>query len=267
MGNMDFPLVISVGGSQQSKKWYSENLQVSIEGIKLCGDLVADHFHGHHMNLALPGASNRRHIRRTMLECMKELQLNPSQQKIVIFELSFLLRKEVWIDQYVNTDNLDGNFLQIQLASDLNWWQKRTNTKDARCIDGKELDGCTKKSLHDWIKTQRTLYSPYAETVNLYQDLIMFSHFLKYHAIKYVIFNGNPCEHLESTSMLNILHNYLINDKNILDLLVFSLTKWCVDNQFLPLDNPSCPTLGHPSIDAHAAFAHQLLIPILDHQQ
>lgn len=260
MSDKDWPLIISVGGSQQSKKWYANFLDITINEVKLCSDVVTDHFGGHHLDLALPGASNRRHIRRAMLACINELRLNPTQKKIVIFEISFMLRKEVWIDDLVNSDSLEGNFHQVQIALDINWWQKRDQIDYQ---DRLEVDSNMKKILEQWIIAERHLYSPYAETVNLYQDLLMFTNFLQQHRIQYVIFNGNPCEHLSSTSIIDTLNSLLAEDQNILDLTHFSFTQWCNDNQYPPLDCIDRPMIGHPCMHAHASFARKILIPIL----
>lgn len=256
MVDTSWPLIIVLGGSQQSNIWYQNFLKT--KKVCLLSDVVANHFNGFCINLSWPGASNRRHIRRSMIECITQRELNPNQRIILILELSFALRKELWVDDYQNKDMDEANFFQIQIANDNEWWKDRGDKKSFN--DHLKMH---KKYFDRWLSSQRYFYSSYGELINLYQDILSLIAFLKLQKIDYIIFQGNPVESFEPTFIKDIFKKQLDQYKNVLDLEKFSFTEWCISQNFVPIDSLDRPFIGHPSPQAHEAFAKQIIIPLL----
>lgn len=271
MSNITWPIIIVVGSSQQSVKWYAAELDKPINEIQLLANVVTNYFSGYFIDLSSPGASNSRHIRRAILECISQRKLNPNQRIILLLELSFDLRKEIWIDDSPNKDTFDSNFYQIQLASDNDWWEnQKKNLVDDDANNTEKIMKHHSTYFKKWLESQRYFYSSYAEIIKLYQDILALSCLLRQHQIDYIIFKGNPVEKFKTTAVTQILKESLDNDQNILDLEEFSFTKWCLDHQYLPVENNLAKNeliYGHPTVEAHREFANKIILPILNRKQ
>lgn len=268
MNEITWPLIILVGGSQQSNQWYSDYLKTPLDEIHLVADVVNRHFNGHLINLAKSGSSNKRHIRRSILECLIQRKLNPKQRIILLLEITFDLRQEIWIDENsIIKDDFESNFYQIQIAHNDSWWKDRgNNLSDVPNEIVNHVENHA-KYFKKWLESHRYFYSPYAELIYLYQDILGLTYILKKEQIEYVIFRGNPIEKFETTIITQILKENLDNDPNVLNLETFSFTQWCLEHPFLPVENNLLKnklSVGHPSLEAHRAFANQIILPILD---
>jgi len=190
-----------------------------------------------------------------LYECIQQLKNNPKQRTIVLVEITFDLRKELWISSHnAPIAAADSNFYSVQLAKTADWWQQRFKKSFDKLDDIDQLNSLDKKYLKKWQQAEQYFYSPYAENINLIMDLINFTSFMKLHNIEYLIFRGNPAEPLEDEHVLDTFGNQLADDNNIFDLFNFSFTKWCVDNNYQPIDFVDQPYIGHPSLEAHNAF-------------
>jgi hypothetical protein len=258
-----WPLIISAGGSQQSKQWYSTEMSEPADQIKLTADVVTEHLAGYLIDLSLSGASNKRHVRRAIVECINQRLQNPTQRIILLLELTFDLRKELWIDEYQSDNDFEANFFQTQLATDINWWKDRgNNISDARCA--RNWASTNKKYLDNWISSQRFFYSPYAENINLYQEIFLLTCFLQKYKIDYIIYRGNPVEDLEPTPLIDFFKQELNKDPGVLNIEKFSFTRWCLDNNFKPIEKDlEYLEVGHPPVEGHRMFAESILLPTL----
>jgi hypothetical protein len=262
MSELNFPLIISTAGSQSAIQWYSDHLKIPQEQIKLYPELVAEHLGGFCINVSQAGANNRRRIRRALYECIKQLETNPTQKTIVLLEMSLDLRKEVWIDSDGTEENLDpaeSNFYGISLADEPDWWERILSGQQKKAttdiVTGKVLNATQQKYIEKWQHGNQFFYSPTAETINLYMDIVMFIGFMKYHNIDYLIFRGCPIDTEINDHLLETFADVLAQDSKVLDLSNFSLTQWCLDRNYEPVDYKDQPLLGHPSLEAHRAFA------------
>jgi len=254
VSTLDFPLIIANGASQISKQYYSDLLNMPKDDICLYPDVVAQKLNGFCLNVAVPGSSNRRLVRRTLYECIKQLNTNPGQPIIVLLELTFDIRDEIW-HAGQSTDPGESDFQSLQLARTQSWWQNRTTklgTDDRAVLPG--LNSVEQKYLQKWQEGSCYFYSPWARNINLYTDIIMLTGFLKQHGIQYAIYRGNPCLPLDPEHLLDSFKAVLHQDSGVFDLFDFSFTGWCVDRGHVPLDYQDQPHLGHPSLLAHEEF-------------
>lgn len=260
MTTLNFPIVISSGGSQLSRDWYAKFLSLPVDSVKLFPEVVAEQLHGYSHNVAAPGRSNRMILRKALYECIKQLENNPGQRTIVLVELTFDLRKDVWFESLENNDYSESNFVSIQLAMTEDWWSKRIQRKPQDGVNicdqlkKDKLNSMDKKYLTMWQKAEQYFYSPYAENINLIMDLINFTGFMKANNIEYLIFRGPPVEPFQEEHLLNTFDKFISTDSNVLDLKNFGFNQWCIDNNYPPLDWLDRPEIGHPSIEAHKAF-------------
>lgn len=252
---MEFPLILAYGGSQLSTKWYSQNLKTPVEEIKLFPELVADHFDGFCINNAVPGSANSRYIRRATHDCLQQRKLNPTQRIIVLLELTFDLRREFWDESIIPTDPVESNFQSIQLTSDLNWREKLLDHKKSRFIDKfQSKTGWIRK----WKEGQLFFYSPYAENINLLQQIITLTALFREQKIDYIIYRGNPVEDFKKEYLLDFFVEYLSQDPCVIDLFNFSFTKWAVESGLGTVEGNNSYN-NHPSLVAHSEFADLLI--------
>jgi len=260
INNLDFPIIIGNGASQVSIDYYADTLNKKRTDIKLFPEIVAESLNGYCFNVAVPGICNREILRRTLYECIKQSENNPGQPIIVLIELTFDLRKEVWIQslEKKGKNDYDSDFISLQIAQSLAWWKTRFNRNIldpvTNFIGNKKLTSMDKKYINQWQKTEQYFYSPYAENINLYMDLINFTGYMKSNNIKYLIFRGNPVESFEEDHLLDTFSSVLSTDPGVFDLQRFSFTQWCIDKNYKPIDYQDRPEIGHPSLDAHQEF-------------
>ena len=259
----NFPVIISNGASQMSHKWYSNALKIPESDIKLCSDELARATRGFCSTHSKIGSSNRRIIRSTLYACMEQKKLNPDQKIIVVLELSFDLRKELWVERETLPDGAEGNFRSVQLAHNTDWWTKsrnqpRIDKEDLISIEGETLNSIERRHLTRWQQGEMFFYSPYAETINTLADLIMLAGFMKQHGIDYLIYRSCPIEKFTSAHLLDTFRDSVDTDPGMLDLFNFSFTGWCIEQGYTPIDSLDRPELGHPSLEAHQAFGKLL---------
>lgn len=258
---MTFPLIIANGGSQVCPSGYALRLDLPIDEVKLFPEVVAENLGGHCINVAVAGSCNDRIIRRMIVECLNQRALNPTQPIIALIEITFLLRKEIWREDYPTSDPSESNFHSVQLARLENWWEL---SRGKNTINGGDiiflgnLNSAEQKYLKLWQQGEMFFYSPYAENIRLLSSLVALTGLFKHNNIDYLIFRGNPVEKFEPEYVMDFLQKQLEQDPGILDLTNFSFTQWTLDRDFVPLDSLDLPTCGHPSLDAHRAFGNYL---------
>lgn len=224
---------------------------------------MAEALNGYCLNTATPGISNRKILRRALYECIKQLENHPEQPTIVLIELTFDLRQDLWMqtntenNESNNSDN-DSDFISVQLARSLEWWKVRRNRDVLDPVDknirNRQLSSLDRKYLKRWQQAKQYFYSPDAENIELNMDLINFTGFMKSNNIRYLIFRGNPVEQLGNDHIRNTFDDVLTKDTNIFNLNNFSFTQWCLDRKYEPIDSVDKPMIGHPSLEAHQAF-------------
>jgi hypothetical protein len=258
---LDFPIVIGSGASQVSIEYYARKLNKQPHEIKLFPEIVAESLAGYCINIATPGISNRKILRKTLYECIKQSENNPGQPIIVLVELTFDLRKDLWIESVEKTedDKNDSNFVSAQIARNINWWKERFNRNISDTVIDiieytKSLTPMDKKYVNQWQKVEQYFYSSYAENINLNMDLINFTGYMKSNNIRYLIFRGNPVEKFEEEHLLDTFNAVLLADPGVFDLRHFSFTQWCLEKNYKPIDSEDRPEIGHPSLEAHRRF-------------
>ena len=257
---LNFPLIIASGDSQMSPTWYSETLGIHKNSVQLCSNILSNDLGGYCINLGVGGSSNRRILRSVLHACIEQLQQNPNQKTIVVIGLSFDLRKEIWVERGTNSTGIDENFLSVQLAQNVNWWnvsrlQKKIDPADKIATNVTSLFSSTeKKYLEKWQHGEMFFYSPYAENTNLLMDLIMLTSFFRENNIDYLIFRGQPIEQFDSAYLMDFFKNQINRDSGILDLFNFSFNKWSLSHGYQPVDLLDRPEIGHPSLEAHFKF-------------
>lgn len=254
---MEFPLILAYGGSQLNTGWYSQALGILKEEIKLFPELVSDYFNGFCINNSIPGTANSRFIRKATHDCLEQRKLNPKQRIIVLIELTFDLRKEIWNESVTPDDSTESNFQSIQLATELDWRETLLGNKKSWFADKMQVSP-EEKFLLKWKQGELFFYSPYAENINLLQQLITLTALFREQKIDYIIYRGNPVEQFQEEYLLDFFAEYLERDPCILDLFNFSFTKWTLDNGLGTVEN-SNDCHNHPSLDAHREFANLLI--------
>lgn len=259
---MDHPLILAFGGSQVSPKYYSRQLNIPIEETNLFPEHVADKLGGFCINHALAGCCNSRLIRRTILESISQRELNPAQRIIVLLELNFVIRKEIWDSKHTPEDPAESQFRSVQIAHTVDWWTKSRGQEKVTMVD-KITELFQEKSdkqqfLEKWQQGEMFFYSPYAENITLIQNLITLTALLKQLNIEYLIFRGNPVEKFEPEYVLDTFMNYINRDSHVLSLTEFSFNEWAVSNGLGVLEK-EITSSGHPSYKAHAEFANFIL--------
>jgi hypothetical protein len=81
--------------------------------------------------------------------------------------------------------------------------------------------------------------------------------------IDFLIFQSPRAEKLQNDYLLDFFKEQIVDDNRFFDLETFGFCDWCVDKNFVPLDYLDRPHIGHYGVDAHRAFAEQILIPKL----
>jgi hypothetical protein len=188
-------------------------------------------------------------------------QLNPTQQIIVLIGLSFELRSEVWADN-VNkrTTSEESNFVRHHFTKQINWRENLLNHID---IDTPMSNKFDQEFFKKYSDGRAYFFSPYAERINLYCDLIMLRSLLESLNVDFLIFQSPKAETLQSEYLLDFFKNQLKNDNRFFDFENFGFVNWCYEQNFTPVDFLDRPEIGHYGVDAHKSFANEVLIPRL----
>jgi len=249
----DFPLIYCNGDS------YSADSCHPTLNKKTYSHIVGKHLDGFVINNSVPGSCNRRIIRTSVHDLVHERRLNPYQQIIALIGLSFEIRSELWIENKKISTPSESNFENFHFTKELNWRDMLFKGMDI-VLNKHRSD----QEFFDKASQGRAYYySPYAERANLLCDLLMFQSLMQQLNIKFLVFQSPIAEKLESEYLIDFFKSNL-NSKNFLDFETFGFVNWCNQQGFEPLDFKDRPEIGHYGIDAHRAFAEQILIPQLE---
>ena len=263
---MDTPLIYCNGDSYSSDKIY--DLQEATYDY-----VVGKSLNGYVINHAIPGSCNRRIIRVSVADLIHQRQLNKTQRIIALIGLSFELRSEVWNNDMflVSDDNRDSNiestfesdFKSYQFSNKPDWLEQ---LKSGNSVHSHDTESLASPKFFDMLtKGNAFFYSPYAERINLYCDLIMFKSLMDQLNIEFLIFNSPPQEtDMSADMLLDHFASEIYNDNRFIMFKEgFSLCSYLNDNGFEPFDFKDNPSIGHYKDDGHRYFAENILIPRL----
>jgi hypothetical protein len=245
----DHPLIYCNGDS-----YSDENFHKSLAG-KTYAHVVGEHLNGFVINNAISGSCNRRIIRTSAHDLIQQRQHNPEQRIIALIGLSFELRSEVWINEATPKSAQESNFQTHTFAHKDNWRNM--------LLAGKNIVGKENKFLDKYNQGRAHYYSPYAERANLLCDCVMFQALMKNLNIEFLMFQSPRAEQLENEYLVDFFKAQL-NNNCFIDFESFGFVDWCHEQGFVPLDFLDRPNIGHPTAQAHHAFAEQILMPHFD---
>lgn len=248
----DHPLIYCNGDS-----YSDENYHHSLKG-KTYAHAVGEYFSGFVINNAIAGSSNRRIIRSSVHDLMLQRSINPQQKIIALIGLTFELRGEIWLESKIQRSERpeESNFVTHTFAQIPNW-RERLLSSESRP---------TRNFAEKYRQGRAYYYSPYAERINLFCDLVMFQSLAKQLNVDFVMFQCPKAEVLEQEYLLDFFKKNL-DSKQILDFENFGFTSWCSEQGFQPLDYNDRPEIGHYGPDAHRAFAEKIIIPHLENYE
>lgn len=220
--------------------------------------VVSEHMQGYAMNRAISGSCNRRIIRTTVHDMIQQRQLNPQQKTIALIGLTFEIRSELWIDNRRSWRPEESNFVTHQFSEQLNW---RENLLQGLSMGSKNPHFLEKKFYKKYTEGRAYFYSPYAERINLFCDLIMLKSLLDRLNIDFLVFNCVKPEKLESDYLLDFFQDDVLADHRFIEFNNFGFCNWSNQKGFVPLDYLDRPEIGHYQADAHRAFAREILLP------
>jgi hypothetical protein len=245
----DHPLIYCNGDS-----YSDENIHVSLAG-NTYAHVVGKHLDGFVINNAIRGSCNRRIIRTSVHDLIQQRQQNPTQRIIALIGLSFELRSEVWIEKAIPKSAQESNFQTHTFADKDNWYDM--------LLADKNMFNRGTRFLDKYNQGRAYYYSPYAERINLLCDCIMFQALMKDLNIEFLMFQSPRAEQLENEYLVDFFKAQL-NTNHFIDFESFGFVDWCHQQGFVPLDRQDRPTIGHPTADAHRAFAQQIVIPYFE---
>lgn len=248
--DFDFPFIYCNGDS-----YTDENYRNGALKGKTYAHFVSDHWQGYALNKAISGSCNRRIIRTTVHDILAHRTLNPTQPTVVLIGLSFDLRSELWIDGLTNDrSSEETNFRTHAFTSQIDW---RENLLKGLSMETRNPYNLNKKFYEYYSKGRAYFYSPYAERINLFCDIIMLRSLLESLNVNFLIFSARLSEKLDSDYLLDFFTEQLKDDPRIFNFENFGFAEWCIDqNKFTPIDQTH-----HYGPDAHRAFANEVLIP------
>ena len=252
---MSFPLIYANGDSYTTPS----------TGVRVHADYLAENLNGFLINNSINGSCNRRIIRSSLYDIIQQRKHNPSQKIIAIISLSFELRSELWIEDIAPENKMDpdreqeSNFVTHSFSGSLNWRKRMFSGKLGNPTLNRRIQ--PSKFLDHYNKGRAYFYSPYAERINLYADLIMFTASCKKYNINYLIFRGPLPEQLQPEHVIEFFKAEIVKDTRVVDLENFGFCNWCCEQKFIPRDMFDTPEIAHYNSDAHEAFAKQVLLP------
>lgn len=252
--DIDFPLIYCNGDS------YSTDTYHATLKNKVYANIVADYCNGFVINKAISGSCNRRIIRTTLHDIIHQRRINPTQKIIVLVGLSFEIRSELWIDNAQVKFPEESNFKTHKIADTPSWREDLLSGLSNPRHTPYDID---KKFFDLYSKGRAYFYSPYAERINLLTDLVMLKTTFESLGIDFLLFQSPKAEKLESDYLLDFLKQELNSDPRFFDFENFGFCDWCFEQGFTPMDYVDKPRIGHYGIDAHNAFATDVLIPKL----
>jgi hypothetical protein len=251
----NFPLIYCNGDS------YSDENYRKTHKNNVYPNYVANSCNGFVLNKAISGSCNRRIIRTTVHDMIHQRQINPNQQIIALIGLSFELRSEVWADNIIGRKySEESNFITHVFTKQTNWRENLLNHVD---IESPMFNKFDQEFFKKYSDGRAYFFSPYAERINLYCDLIMLRALLESLNINFLIFQSPKAETLQSDYLLDFFKTQLKDDGRFFDFENFGFVSWCHEQNFTPIDMLDRPEIGHYGIDAHESFANKVLIPRL----
>ena len=275
---LEFPLIYCNGDSYTTE-WYHKSLRKSTYDY-----VVGDYFSGFVMNRAISGSCNRRIIRTSIADLMQQRELNKGQRIIALIGLSFELRSEFWNEDMLHDDSIyrhflkkdvdssemqfssfESNFRSYQFATKVDWLEQLMAGKT---IASKKVlsNTVSPKFFNMLTKSRAFFYSPYAERINLYCDLILFRALMKELDIEFLVFNAPPQEtKMSKEFLLDHFSKEIFSDKRFIGFEDdFNFCQHLKKHNFIPIDPDENPDLGHYGPDGHEFFAKDVLIPLLE---
>ena len=219
------------------------------------------HLLGYVMNRAISGSCNRRIIRTTIHDMIQQRQLNPQQKTIAVIGLTFEIRSELWINDSQPLRSEESNFGTHIFSEQLNW---RETLLQGLFQDAKNPHLLEEKFYKKYTEGRAYFYSPYAERINLFCDLIMLRSVLDRLDINFLVFNCITPEKLVSEYLLDFFRDEIVNDPRFIDLDNFGFCNWNYQQGFVPFDYTDRPGIGHYQADAHQSFAEKILLPTIN---
>jgi len=223
-------------------------------------EYIAEHLGYNVYNNAISGSCNSRIFRTSVRDL---LELKQKYNKILAcVSLSFLTRTEIWdinhkISKFRNEKNNDGDFLSIDPA-DTNggheWFKKILSTNTGA------------GEYKDFSRNFLINYDSEAETVKLFEKMILFVNFCENNNIDYIISSPMFQEKVDFNSpFIKVFYEEIKNNSNILDIFEFSFLEWCLKNKHIPEDNHIAFVnkkkyqVGHLGESGHRAFGKFLI--------
>lgn len=268
--NNDFPLVYCNGDSYSNNN-YDESLQNSTYDF-----VVAKKFNGFNINNAISGSCNRRIIRTSVADLLEQRKLNPTQRIIALIGLSFDLRSEFWNDDFLKMPRrheidaessvYESDFISYQFSNAPNWVELLKKGKIIEPLTKHAGTNFSKKFYNMLNNVRAFFFSPYAERINLYCDLIMFRALMDSLDIEFLVFNSPPREtDMSNEATLDLFSHQIENDSRFIGFSEeFSFCEYLADNNFVPLDFIDNPSIGHFGSDGHKYFAENIILPLLN---
>ena len=256
---MDFPLLYCNGSS------YSSNDYHPLNNNAIYVNYVANKLNGFVLNKSFPGNWNRSIIRTSVHDLIHQRQLNPSQKIIAIIGLTIEMWSDIWLEDNEPKSEELSNFQCHSFTTLQDWRERLVSNLDIlgfNKIFKKEKDTVFERFYTKYSEGRAYFYSPYAERINLFCDLLMFTSMCKKYNINYLIFQGDKAEKLEQEYLLDFFSKELYKDDRIFNWEEFGFIHWCRENNFEDLEplNPK----GHFGPDVHEAFANRVLLPTLE---
>jgi hypothetical protein len=250
--DINFPMVYCNGDS------YSDDTYHPTLKNQTYAHVVGEHLNGFVINNAVSGSCNRRIIRTSVHDLVHQRKLNPNQKIISLIGLSFEIRDEIWNNDKISNNATESNFETHIFTKQNNWREELLSGKNI-LLEKNRLD---QKFFEKYSHGRAYYFSPYAERINLLCDLLMFQSLMQQLNIQFLVFQSPRAEKLTSEYLVDFFKSNL-NSRHFFDLETFGFVDWCHQQGFTPLDFNDRPQIGHYGVDAHRAFAEQILIPHL----
>lgn len=231
---------------------------------------------GYNINHAISGSCNRRILRTSIADLYQQRQLNPTQQIIALIGLTFDLRSEIWNNGFftdtkfgfaMKRTELDSDFISYQMISKTDWVERLNNNE--QIAEKQELDKTLMPKYFDMLtKSYGYFYSPTAQYINLYMDLIGFAKIMDSLDVEFLVFHcpsqPSPDSDIFCDALLNLFAEVIHNDDRFIGFSEgFSFCQYLEDNGFASLGDNEPSGIKHFGKDGHKFFAETILYPKL----
>jgi hypothetical protein len=263
-----FPLVYCNGDSYSNNNYHESLLRSTYDFT------VAKEFNGFNINNSISGSCNRRIIRTSVADLTEQRKINPSQRIIALIGLTFDLRDEFWNDDFLrksayqendSSSVYESDFLSFQFSGMGDWFERIRQGKIIKPLPTNIGKNFTKKFFNVLNNARAFFFSPYADKIDLYCDLVMFKALMDSMDIEFLVFNAPPTMPLESEATLDHFSQQIEDDERFIGFSTnFSFCEYLSSNNFVPLDSPDNPVIGHYGSEGHSYFAKNVLLPLLN---